>query len=157
MFFAPCKYVDDQTYLEHRIDICQLPYEIYRIRKRKKSVKNSDETYFVSNYNSLVGCELITNGTSKLLIADKIIVSPNLFASWTSIQFSAQVLNADLTIYNSFGQKVMQLKGISGREFAIYRNGLPTGIYFLRLMQVNKVIASVKLIIIEQHYIKFCE
>jgi adenine-specific DNA-methyltransferase len=33
LVFAPCKYVDDHTLLEFRIDFCQLPYEIYRIQK----------------------------------------------------------------------------------------------------------------------------
>lgn len=33
LVFAPAKYVDDYTLLEHRIDFCQLPYEIYRIQK----------------------------------------------------------------------------------------------------------------------------
>lgn len=33
LVFAPAKYVDDHTLLEHRIDFCQLPYEIYRIQK----------------------------------------------------------------------------------------------------------------------------
>ncbi len=33
LVFAPAKYVDDYTLLEHRIDYCQLPYEIYRIQK----------------------------------------------------------------------------------------------------------------------------
>ncbi len=33
LVFAPAKYVDDHTLLEHRIDFCQLPYEIYRTQK----------------------------------------------------------------------------------------------------------------------------
>ncbi|MCC6599178.1 MAG: hypothetical protein IT223_00725, partial [Crocinitomicaceae bacterium] len=33
LVFAPAKYVADYTLLEHRIDFCQLPYEIYRIQK----------------------------------------------------------------------------------------------------------------------------
>jgi adenine-specific DNA-methyltransferase len=33
LVFAPCKYVDDDTCLEYRIDFCQLPYEIYRMQK----------------------------------------------------------------------------------------------------------------------------
>ncbi|MBI2259255.1 MAG: site-specific DNA-methyltransferase [Flavobacteriia bacterium] len=33
LVFAPCKYIDDHTCLEYRIDFCQLPYEIYRIQK----------------------------------------------------------------------------------------------------------------------------
>lgn len=32
LVFAPAKYVDDYTLQEHRIDFCQLPYEIYRIQ-----------------------------------------------------------------------------------------------------------------------------
>jgi adenine-specific DNA-methyltransferase len=33
LVFAPCKYVDDHTCLEYRIDFCQLPYEIYRLNR----------------------------------------------------------------------------------------------------------------------------
>jgi adenine-specific DNA-methyltransferase len=33
LVFAPAKYVDDYTLLEHRVDYSQLPYEIYRIQK----------------------------------------------------------------------------------------------------------------------------
>ena len=33
LVFAPCKYIDDHTCLEYRIDFCQLPYEIYRIQR----------------------------------------------------------------------------------------------------------------------------
>jgi adenine-specific DNA-methyltransferase len=33
LVFAPAKYVDDYTLLENRVDFCQLPYEIYRIKK----------------------------------------------------------------------------------------------------------------------------
>ncbi|KAA6337548.1 hypothetical protein EZS27_014381 [termite gut metagenome] len=33
LVFAPCKYVDDETCRNYRIDFCQLPYEIYRIQK----------------------------------------------------------------------------------------------------------------------------
>lgn len=33
LVFAPAKYVDDHTLLEHRVEFCQLPYEIYRIHK----------------------------------------------------------------------------------------------------------------------------
>jgi adenine-specific DNA-methyltransferase len=33
LVFAPAKYVDDHTLSEHRVDFCQLPYEIYRLQK----------------------------------------------------------------------------------------------------------------------------
>ncbi|OAV69898.1 putative methyltransferase [Bacteroidales bacterium Barb4] len=33
LVFAPCKYVDDETCRDYRIDFCQLPYEIYRMQQ----------------------------------------------------------------------------------------------------------------------------
>jgi adenine-specific DNA-methyltransferase len=33
LVFAPCKYVDDETCRNFRIDFCQLPYEIYRMQR----------------------------------------------------------------------------------------------------------------------------
>ncbi|OAV76095.1 Modification methylase MboII [Bacteroidales bacterium Barb7] len=33
LVFSPCKYVDDETCRDYRIDFCQLPYEIYRMQK----------------------------------------------------------------------------------------------------------------------------
>jgi adenine-specific DNA-methyltransferase len=33
LVFAPCKYVDDETCRNYRIDFCRLPYEIYRMQK----------------------------------------------------------------------------------------------------------------------------
>lgn len=33
LVFAPAKYVDDETLRDNRIDFCQLPYEIYRMKK----------------------------------------------------------------------------------------------------------------------------
>ncbi|MDE3182091.1 MAG: hypothetical protein KGM16_01620 [Bacteroidota bacterium] len=32
LVFAPAKYVDDYTCMENRIDFCQLPYEIYKLK-----------------------------------------------------------------------------------------------------------------------------
>jgi len=32
LVFAPVKYVDDYTLQEYRIDFCQLPFEIYRLK-----------------------------------------------------------------------------------------------------------------------------
>jgi hypothetical protein len=112
-------------------------------------VMDSTETYYVSDYNSSVGCELITNGKSEISITEKLSVCPNPFTGLTSLRFTKYVTNAALTIFNSFGQPVKHLKGICGRELTLYRDDLPTGIYFLQIIQESSFIVSEKLIIVE--------
>lgn len=112
-------------------------------------VKDSSETYFVSDYNSSVGCELITNGTSEVSLTDKLSVFPNPFSIRTTLKLNVNLAKATLTIINSFGQQVKLIKGIEGREIEIYRDNLPSGIYFLLLEDENKIIAPEKLVIID--------
>lgn len=112
-------------------------------------LKDSSVTYFVSDYNSSVGCELITNGISGISSTGKLSVIPNPFNSWTRLLFTSNVTNAELTIFNSSGQQVKHLEGISGRELTLFRDELPAGIYFLMLIQDNIIIASGKFIIID--------
>jgi len=33
LVFAPCKYLDADYLLEYRIDYCQLPFEIYKLKE----------------------------------------------------------------------------------------------------------------------------
>jgi len=37
LVFAPTKYLDSIHLEENRVDFCQLPFEIYKAAKRKKS------------------------------------------------------------------------------------------------------------------------
>jgi hypothetical protein len=112
-------------------------------------VKDSSVTYFVSDYNSAVGCELILNGTPEISITDKHSVFPNPFSIETTIKLNAHLMNGTLTIINSFGQQMIQTEGISGREIQFYRDNLPSGIYFLLIKDDNKIIASHKLVIVD--------
>jgi len=50
-------------------------------------------------------------------------------------------------VYNSYGQTVKQIKNISGQTFTLHRDNLQSGLYFLQLTQVNKIIATEKLVI----------
>ena len=72
---------------------------------------------------------------------------PNPFISSTTIQIIGNLKNATLTICNSNGQTVKQLKNISGQTFSLSRDNLPSGLYFIRLKEENKIIAVEKFII----------
>lgn len=74
-------------------------------------------------------------------------IIPNPFNSFASIHFNLPLENAELSLYNLFGVKVRTTKSISGKEITIFREGLPAGIYFIRVIQNDKVITINKLLI----------
>jgi len=55
--------------------------------------------------------------------------------------------NATISIINIFGEQIRQIKNFTGKEIILYRENLSNGIYFLRIIQENKIIASKKLLI----------
>ena len=104
---------------------------------------------------------LITNGT---LVCDSIqfsfplsltevnhskyyLFSPNPFSEQTILLFNAPVKNARLTIYSSNGQMVRQIENIYGEKVILNREHLLSGIYFVSLIEDNRLIISGKLII----------
>lgn len=76
-----------------------------------------------------------------------ILVFPNPFISSTSIQTMSNLKNATLTIYNSYGKALKQMKNISGKTISLSRDNLPCGFHFIRITEENKIIAVEKLII----------
>lgn len=74
-------------------------------------------------------------------------IAPNPFRIQTTLQTDNFLHNATLTVDNCFGQAVTQIKNINGQKIVFYRNNLPSGIYFIRLIQDNKTIATNKLVI----------
>ncbi|MBM3919373.1 MAG: YHYH protein [Sphingomonadales bacterium] len=84
----------------------------------------------------------------EIIAEDKnISVYPNPFSSQTTLQTAEQFINATLTIDNCFGQTVMEIKNINGQAVTLQRNALSTGLYFIRLIEDNKIIATKKIII----------
>lgn len=77
----------------------------------------------------------------------KISVFPNPFISSTTIKTIDNLKNATLTIYNSYGKTIKQIKNISGQTISLSRDNLSCGIYFIRITEENKIIAVEKLII----------
>ena len=93
-----------------------------------------------------------TNGGSIGIKENQFIQSvttifPNPFSSSTTLHSDKIFKNAILTIYNLFGQQVKQIKNIFGQTITLYRDNLPTGLYFIQLIQDNKLIKIDKLVI----------
>lgn len=74
-------------------------------------------------------------------------VFPNPFNTFTTIQFNSMINNAELNIYNPYGQKIKTIKDISGDRIKIERGFLSSGFYFYELRQNSKNIATGKLIV----------
>lgn len=74
-------------------------------------------------------------------------IYPNPSSDIFTVQSSEEITSIE--IYNSFGQQVKQmgLGNISGKTITLHRDNLPSGLYFIRLMQDNKKMTTKKLII----------
>ena len=92
-------------------------------------------------------CDVTTGLLSKKRLTNDISIFPNPFSSGTVVQFSSQVSNANLLIYNCFGQLVKQISNLYGQSVVFHRYELPCGLYFLRLIQDGHLVAENKMII----------
>ena len=89
----------------------------------------------------------VTTGVINETRSSIINIFPNPFSTETTLQADNLFKNATLTIYNLYGQTVKQIDNLSGQTVTFYRDNLPSGLYFLRLTQDSKVIATDKLVI----------
>jgi len=116
------------------------------------NVTSSDDYYTIV---TLLGCSSDTSNLINVVITGidenninmVINLYPNPFFSHTILQTDNILQNATLTVYNSFGQQVKQMVNISGQTVTLFRDNLPSGLYFVRLTQTSKVITADKLII----------
>lgn len=76
-----------------------------------------------------------------------VILFPNPFSSQTTLQTDIPLMNATLTVYNSFGQTVKEIKNISGQTVVLSRDNLASGLYFVRLTDRNNIITVDKLVV----------
>lgn len=73
-------------------------------------------------------------------------IAPNPFSSLATLQSDELLQNATLVFYNVYGQKVKKLNNLSGSAVSLQRDNLPAGIYFLQLIQDNKLLTTGKII-----------
>jgi len=103
-----------------------------------------------SNYDFTLARYYSTGATgiSKTTLQNKVLTAyPNPFSESISLEFSEPLNDVTLELFNSSGQIVRQLIGISGQTVSINRGDLLSGHYFIQLKENNKIIKSVKLII----------
>lgn len=90
----------------------------------------------------------ITSDVSAITEQDNLTalsVSPNPFLTNATLHSRQNLSDATLTLYNSLGQKAMQIKNISGQSVELHRGNLTDGIYLLQLTEDNKIIATDKI------------
>jgi hypothetical protein len=78
---------------------------------------------------------------------ERINIFPNPFSSSTTIIFKTAVKNAELRIYDIYGHEIKRIENIFGQEIELSRYNLINGIYYIRLTEFNKIIATGKIII----------
>ena len=102
---------------------------------------------FESTPNTCIQSGQTIIGINENLNKNIFSIFPNPFISSTTIQANGNLKNATLTIYNLYGQTLKQLNNISGLAVSLFRDNLPSGLYFIRLTEENRIIAVEKLII----------
>lgn len=88
-----------------------------------------------------------TTSANELNNKNSIIIFPNPFSTETKVKTNGKFKNATLTIYNTSGQQVTNIKNISGQTIKLYRDNLRTGIYFINVTEAGRTILTDKLII----------
>jgi len=104
----------------------------------------NDQTVWSDNSSS--PCTLITR-TDDFKIQNHIVISPNPFSVFTILKINQNLKDATMTIYNTIGKVMKEIKNISGQEIRIQRDNLPVGVYFIRLAEENQFITQDKVII----------
>jgi hypothetical protein len=100
-----------------------------------------------TNYNEKISYSNIVAVEFNKINDFIIHIYPNPFSAETTFQAAKNLKDATLTIYNSYGHIVKQIKNISGQTITLVRDKLPSGIYFSCLAQNSIVIATSKLVI----------
>lgn len=97
-------------------------------------------------YFDLVNLQQVT-GIYSMEQNQSIKIFPIPFSLQTTLFSNKIFKDATLTIYNSVGKKLKQIENLSGSSIVFQRDNLPSGLYFIHLVQDDKIIAKDKLII----------
>lgn len=76
-------------------------------------------------------------------------ISPNPFSSHTLFQTNQYLTDATLIVYNSFGQKIIEIVGVSGNTYDFKRDNLCSGIYYLQIKDDYICLPLKKLIVVD--------
>ncbi len=91
-------------------------------------------------------CSLYT-GIQTTEANNNLAFSPDPFSVQTTLRLNNQLENGSLLVYNSLGQEVRHISGLTGSLILLNRKNLSPGIYYLRLLDQNKVIGNSRVVI----------
>jgi hypothetical protein len=100
-------------------------------------------------YFDLINLEQIA-GLHSIEQSQTIKLYPNPFSNQTTLIIDKQLHDARLTINNNLGQIVKEIEIRNSKTTTIQRDGLTGGLYFIHLIERNKIIATSKLIICDK-------
>ena len=89
----------------------------------------------------------LCSGLEENQLAGHLSVTPNPVSRQATLYTDHPMRAASLLIYDSFGRAVKEIRNLSGNNFILFRDNLPSGIYYLRLAENNAIFASGRLII----------
>jgi hypothetical protein len=90
---------------------------------------------------------LLATGIQEIANRTKLLIMPNPFTTTTILHADKDFTDATLTVYNSLGQQVKQVRNVSGQTITLQRGNLSGGIYFIQLTQDNRIITTDKLLV----------
>jgi hypothetical protein len=74
-------------------------------------------------------------------------ISPNPFSENTIINFNKTVSNCEIQIFNSIGQKEIEITNVSGDHYKLVKGNLNPGIYFVRILMNQNLVVTNKIMI----------
>lgn len=87
--------------------------------------------------------------SSKTKVKVDFKIYPNPFSTQTIIKTDKVLRAASYALFNVYGQQVSPLKKLLGDNEILFRENLPSGLYFLRVFQENVILTESKLLIID--------
>lgn len=107
---------------------------------------------FISNFSASANyknnCPIVA-GVKELDNLNILKIFPNPFSKETTLHSDINLINASLTITNSLGQTVKQIKNIYGQHTLLKREDLTNGLYILKIEQNNTIIYTDKILVVD--------
>jgi D-alanyl-D-alanine carboxypeptidase len=102
-----------------------------------------ENSFGVGNTSALSVIVNVCEGLSEAALENnEMYIYPNPFSEQATLRTKHLLSNATLTIDNCFGRTVQEIKNISGETVNLYSDNLTNGLYFIRLTDDTKLIAT---------------
>jgi hypothetical protein len=111
------------------------------------SAQNGIVIYNQGTVNGGTPTDCTMLGIDQNQLASTISFSPNPFNSALQIRSEISLENVSLKLFNSLGQLVKEVQSLSGQDYTLNRDNLNSGLFFIQLLQGNKVISYKKIFI----------